>query len=198
MNFALHTIAPAPELLPVNGVFALAALRATGDATVAAARIRSDARDAAEAEQVLAAERSRAERAAFQAATLAQAEAMLAVLAQLEQRFLDQAAPMVADLAQALFLRLAGQLAPAERVAAMLHQLRLHAPPRLADAVLRMHPDDTAAMDVAAVAPGWRIDPDAALSPGCCRLEAASGEWCFDFDGAALALVAGLHDAAGK
>ena len=196
MNFARHTIAPAPELLPVDGVFALAALRATGDATAAAAHIRSEALAAAQAEHMLACERGRAERADLQATTLAQAEAMLAALAQAERRFLDQAAPMVADLAQALFVRLAGELAPAARVAAMLHQLHLHAPPRLVDAVLRMHPDDAAA--AAAGAPAWRLEPDAALAPGCCRLEAASGEWCFDFDAAVLALGAGLRDAAGK
>jgi len=200
MNFARHTIAPAPELLPVDGVFALAALRATGDATAAAAHIRSEALAAAQAEHMLACERGQAERAVLQATTLAQAEAMLAALAQAERRFLDQAAPMVAELAQALFVRLAGELAPAARVAAMLHQLHVHAPPRLVDAVLRMHPDDAAAAAAAAAAcaPAWRLEPDAALAPGCCRLEAASGEWCFDFDAAVLALGAGLRDAAGK
>jgi hypothetical protein len=196
MNFAQHTIAPATELLAVDGVFALAALRATGDATAAAARIRSDARDAAQAEQLLADERSRAERVQSQATALAQAEAMLGALAQLEQRFLDQAADLVADLAQALFLRLAGELAPAARVAAMLYQLRVHAPARLVDPVLRVHPD--AVIDPASVPAAWRVEPDAALVPGCCRLEAASGEWCFDLDAAVLALAAGLRAAAHK
>lgn len=196
MNFAQHTIAPADELLAVDGVFALAALRATGDATLAAARIRSDAHAAAQAAQLLEDERSRAERAHEQAATLVQAEAMLSALGQLEQRFLDQAASLVADLAQALFLRLAGELAPAARVAAMLHQLRVHAPARLVDPVLRVHPD--AVIDPAAVPAAWRVEPDAALAPGCCRLEAASGEWCFDIDAAVLALAAGLRAAAQK
>ena len=199
MNFCQQTIAAVPGLAPAAGVLSLAALRVTSDAVAAAARIRSDAQAQALHEHASAAERSRDERAALEAGTVAQAQSMLAELGQLQRRLLDQAGPIVADLAQALFVRLAGALAPADRLAAMLHQLSASAPPRLVDPVLRLHPADAALADTAPgpLPPAWRVEPDPALAPGRCRLEAASGEWQFDFDAAVLSLGAGLAAQAG-
>ena len=194
MEFCQHSIAPPSGLLPSHGVLSAPALALTSDAGQAAARLLADgrARAAALVEEELA--RSRHDIAAARHKALEQSSAMLAAMERLPRDFLAQAEPTVIQLAQALFQRLVGTLAPAEQAAALLRQLVEAAPLRLPEPVLRLHPQDAAQLAPRLLPPGWALQPDPAQAPRCWRLESRHGEWQFDFDAAVLELVRSLEE----
>lgn len=132
---------------------------------------------------------------AYQQASLRQARTMLAALERMPRDFLAQVEPVVIELAQTLFKRLVGELAPAATAAALLRQLVAAAPPRLLEPVLHMHPVDAALLAPGLVPASWTLRADSALAPRRCRLESASGEWQVDFDAAALELAQTLEGA---
>lgn len=194
MNFCRHSVTLPPGLAASHGVLSAAALALTTDAQEAAARLLADgrARAAALVEEELA--RCRRDIAAAQHKALEQSAAMLAGMERLPRDFLAQAEATVIGLAQALFQRLVGTLAPGEQAAALLRQLVEAAPLRLPEPVLRLHPDDAAGLAPRLVPPGWAVQPDPAQAPRCWRLESSHGEWQFDFDAAVLALAQALDD----
>lgn len=193
MDFCRTRIDAPPGLVATHGILSSAALALSEDARVAAGRLLDQAREQAAAlvEDELA--RCRSEIAARQQEALGQLQAMLAEQERLPREFVARTGPLVIELAQALFLRLAGELAPPERAPVLLRQLQGEAPPRLADPELRVHPDDAQALAPRLLPPGWRVRPDAALARGCYRLESSAGEWLVDFDAATLALADALQ-----
>ncbi len=195
MNFCTATIRTDPGLLADQGVLSRQALTITADAVLAAERIVEQARADADEVTWQADQAAQASVAELQSQTLAQAETMFAALEQLQQVFLERSEDMVVDLAQALFLRLAGELTPRERAALMLRQLLAAAPPRLVEPVLRLHPSEAALIEPDSLPAGWILKADPAMGLQRCRLEAVSGEWAFDFDAAVLALRQGLDGA---
>jgi flagellar biosynthesis/type III secretory pathway protein FliH len=62
--------------------------------------------------------------------------------------------------------------------------LQQEAPPRLHDAVLRLHPEES----VDASGLEWAVQADPSLPRGTCRLEAGGGEWRVSFELALSAL----------
>ncbi|QGZ42145.1 flagellar biosynthesis/type III secretory pathway protein FliH [Pseudoduganella flava] len=183
--FCVARIALDPALLPEHGVLRAADLRHTADAQALAERIVADAHR--ERDALLAAARDEAARLAeaAQAQVLRDADALLAGLRTALERLYDGAEDIVAGLAGTLFERLVLETPPAERVAASYRRVLREAPPKLANAVLRLHPDDVV------LAGGWQwpVQPDPDLATGACRLEADSGQWHADFTAAAAALA---------
>lgn len=195
MDFCRARIEMPPGLAANHGVLSAPALALTTDARLAAERLVTAARAQAAAlvgDELL---RCRADIDARQQEALCQAQAMLAGLERLPREFLARTEPVVIELAQALFMRLVGKLAPAERARALLHQLQAETPLRLPEPVLYAHPDDPVldATHAPELPSGWRARADAALPPGRYRLASAAGEWQVDFDAAALALVRSLE-----
>jgi flagellar biosynthesis/type III secretory pathway protein FliH len=90
-----------------------------------------------------------------------------------------------------LFDKLLLQATPRKRIEASLKRLLRETPPRLMDAVLRVHPDDVDLLPEV----DWEIKRDDTIARGACRLEAASGEWHADFEGAVNALRSAFYDA---
>lgn len=197
MEFCRTRIAMPPGLAATHGVLGGAGLALCADARLAAERLLEAARVQAAALVDEEAARCRADIALGQQQALDQARAMLDALERMPREFLERTEPIVVELAQALFMRLVGELAPAERVAALLRQLQAAAPPRLPEAVLRLHPDEAALLAPGAgTGPalpfGWSLRPDPSLAPGRARLESAAGEWQLDFAAAALELSQAL------
>lgn len=188
--FCVARLTPPAELLAVDGVLRGSDLGLTTDAQALAARIVAQAQ--AERASLLAAaeEQARLSSVAAQASALAESAAMIEGLRQLADGLGERAEGIVIDLAVQLFNRLMLDTTPERRAAASYRRLLLEAPPRLVNAVLRMHPDDIA------LATGWEwpVKADAALAPGVCRLEADSGHWRADFHAAAEALVRALTE----
>lgn len=205
-GFCVEKITVPDKLRARGGVLRSRALGVTADAGLAAERILQSARDQAAA--MLAEAQQRASRLTAEAeeqaqrreqeavqrarvltrdaerATLESADRLLKGLEQANAAFLDRSKDMVVTLVQALYERLVRASTPRERIEAMLAQVSLEAPSRLADAKLHVHPEDVALLP----ALDWEVKPDASLARGTCRLEAASGEWCASFDAAVDAL----------
>lgn len=192
--FCVDRLVPERSLRPEYGILRERALRVTSDARCAAAaivqqaeseasRLLQEARDAAQA-----IERD-AERQVLQ-----RADELLRGLARAEEALLERVQPLVVELAKTLFDRLVDECTPRERVAASLKRIVAEAPPKLADAVLRVHPEDAGL----AAAPEWEIKPDPAIGRGACKLEASAGEWHAAFDAAAAAVRDAFAQAAAR
>ncbi|MBB3121932.1 FliH/SctL family protein [Pseudoduganella violacea] len=173
-----------PRLLPSHGVLHASTREMTADAQLLAERIVEQGR--AEAAQLLAEAQVQARHAVQAAETrvLEQGvqlqQGMEAAMADL----LEQAQDIVLRLAAELYDRLMLETAPQEKIAAACRRLLREAPPKLVNAVLRLHPGDMPAPD----GTPWPCKADPELAPGCCRLEADSGEWRADFNAAAASL----------
>jgi flagellar biosynthesis/type III secretory pathway protein FliH len=200
MNFCVDTIAVNPHLRAQHGILRAAGLPLANHVRRAAHLLQQQARDAAddmlrdardgaaailaearaEAEHLLADARAQASAsgAAERQRVALQAGELLQALEQANRTIVEQVDEMVAGLARALYDRLVMETTPQERIAASLRRVQQEAPPKLIDALLRVHPDD------AALLPGtdWPVKTDMALARGACRLEAASGQWCASFD----------------
>jgi flagellar biosynthesis/type III secretory pathway protein FliH len=122
--------------------------------------------------------------AASQAQVLAEGAALLDGLRAAAAGLAEQAEDIVTVMAGQLFERLMLETTAQQRLAASYRRLLLEAPPRLVNAVLRLHPDELALVEGCE----WPVKADPALAPGACRLEADSGQWRADFHAAAAAL----------
>ena len=185
-TFCVARLTPDASLLAREGVLRAADLGYSADARALAGQILAQAHEQGEA--LLAEARAQAARisAAAQAAVLAEADALMHGLTGALEGVYDSAEDIVADLVRELYDRLVAETTPAERIAASYRRVLQEAPPRLANAVLRLHPDDMAlAGDWQ-----WQLRADPALARGTCRLEADGGEWQADFNAAAAALAA--------
>ena len=192
-TFCVARLAPAPDLLAADGVLRAADMGATGDAHALAARIVANAEAERSAMLAATAEEARLALASAQAQVLAEGTALLDGLRAATDDVCKRAGDIVTDLALQLFERLVLETPPRERVAASYRRLLQEAPPKLVNAVLRLHPDELA------YAEGWEwpVKADAALPPGACRLEADSGQWRADFGAAASALLDALSELKG-
>lgn len=192
-TFCVARLAPAPDLLATDGVLRAASMKATADAHALAARIVADAEAERGAMLAAAAEETRLALATTQAQVLAQATVLLDGLRAATEDLCERAEDIVTGLATQLFERLVLETPPRERVAAGYRRLLQEAPPKLVNAVLRLHPDELAYAD------GWEwpVKGDTALPRGACRLEADSGQWRADFGVAASALLDALSELKG-
>jgi len=183
-EFCIERLDADPRLLPVHGVLHAAARERTADAHRLAGQIVEQAHS--DAQQILDAAAHEAQHAVHeaQARVLEQAMALQRGMDDAMAALLEQAQDMVAELAGTLYERLVLETAPQQKVAAMCRRLLREAPPKLVNAVLRLHPQDMPAPDGLP----WPCQADAGLEPGSCRLEADSGEWHAGFDAAAAAL----------
>lgn len=192
-TFCVARLAPTPDLLATHGVLRAADLGATAEAHALAARIVAEAEAERGAILAAAAEEARLALASAQARVLAEGTALLDGLRAATDDVCGRAEDIVTGLAQQLFERLVLETPPRERVAASYRRLLHEAPPKLVNAVLRLHPDELA------YAAGWEwpVKADAALPRGACRLEADSGQWRADFGAAASALSDALSELKG-
>lgn len=193
-TFCAARLEPSPGLLAADGVLRAADLGATADARALAARIVAEAQAERAAMLAVAAEQSQLSTAAAQAQVLAEGAALLDALRAAADGLCERAEDIVTGLALQLFDRLMLDTTPQQRVAASYRRLLQEAPPRLVNAVLRMHPDELA------LAEGWEwpVKADATLPPGACRLEADSGQWRADFHAAAEALSRAFGEPKGE
>jgi len=183
-TFCVAQLSPPHDLLATDGVLRAADLGATFEAHALAARIVAEAQAERAAMLAAAAQESQQSMAAAQAQVLAEGAALLDALRAAADGLSERAEDIVTGLALQLFDRLILDTTPQQRVAASYRRLLQEAPPRLVNAVLRMHPDELA------LAEGWEwpVKADATLLPGACRLEADSGQWRADFHAAAESL----------
>jgi len=183
-NFCVERIAVPPALRAEHGVLRAPSLRVAADAGRVAGQILQEARE--EAARVRAAAQEDAGRAVRleQERVAARGAAFLSDLMRIEQDLLARVESLVGDLAQQTFDRLVLESTPRERIDAMVRRILLEAPGKLVAPVLSMHPDDIDAAPDSA----WELRSDAGLTPGTCKLEAASGEWRADFELAVAAL----------
>ncbi len=191
-SFCVDTVRRAPGLLAEHGVLRDAALAATADAGLLAERLLAAAR--AEADMLRQQARAAAGAAvrAAEQASLRRAAELLRALERAQVGVLLGVEDLVLELAQGLFERLVLELTPRARIEASLRRLRREAPSGLVAAVLRVHPDDLGRLP----ALDWAVQPDPALRPGDCRLEAGNGAWRAGFEAAVAALGAALAQAA--
>lgn len=189
--FCKARLDPDPRLEPLHGILRGTAIARTADAELLARQIVEQGRQ--EAQQLLAAARDEARQAVHQAQAqvLEQAMRLQQGMDAAMADFLGQAQEMVAELAATLYDQLVLETTARDKVTAGCRRLLREAPPKLVNAVLRLHPQDMPAP------PGlpWPCESDDRLQPGTCRLEADSGEWRADFTAAAAALrqaLAGL------
>ncbi len=183
-DFCIERIAVPPALRAEHGVLRAPSLRVAADAGRAAHQILREAHE--EAARVRASAQEDAGRAVRQEQerVAARGLAFLADLMAVQQELLGRVEELVGDLAQQTFDRLVLESTPRERIDAMVRRILLEAPGKLVAPVLSMHPDDISAAPDGA----WELRSDAGLTPGTCKLEAASGEWRADFELAAAAL----------
>ncbi|WUR13053.1 FliH/SctL family protein [[Empedobacter] haloabium] len=193
-TFCVAQLAPAPELLAADGVLRAADLGTIADAQVLAARVAAAAEEERAILLATAAEEARQALAADQARVLAEGGALLDGLRQAADSLGERAEDIVTALARQLFERLVLETTPEQRVAASYRRLLAEAPPKLVNAVLRLHPDDLAL----AGSWEWPVKADPTLARGACRLEADSGQWHADFGAAASALAAALGEPNGR
>ncbi|WP_028100968.1 FliH/SctL family protein [Pseudoduganella violaceinigra] len=183
-GFCAGRVSVDPDLLSQHGVLHAAAMKRTADAHVLAERIVEQGRE--DAERLLTEARSAAQQAVFDAESRVLEQGMLlqqgmdAAMAGL----LEQAQDIVAGLAGTLYDRLLLQTTDGEKIAAACRHLLREAPPKLVNALLRLHPADMPPPDGLP----WPCEADPALEPGSCKLEAGSGEWRVDLSAAASAL----------
>lgn len=147
-------------------------------------RILADARE--QAQQLTSAEQQR---------VITQASELLQALKQTNDTLLERAEDIIVGLAQTLYDRLVTDTTPRERINVALKRVLQEAPPKLVDALLRVHPEDAALLPEV----DWPVKTDATLVPGACRLEASNGQWCANFDAAVRAVKTafsqGIEDA---
>lgn len=191
-QFCVDRLSIPPRLRPDHGVIDADALAVACDAARAAALILQDAHTQADAVLAAAATAAAAAVQYEQEQVAQQACALLENLRAAQACLLDGVGPLAVDLAALAFARLVVDTAPDERVACAVRRVVEEAPRRLVEAVAWVHPDDAPRMATTA----WEVRHDARLTPGSCRLEAASGEWSSSFDLAALALQAALEQQA--
>ncbi|KRB99101.1 HrpE/YscL family type III secretion apparatus protein [Duganella sp. Root198D2] len=182
-----------PRLQPAHGILRGGAIERTADAHVLAGQIVEQGRQ--EAQQLLAAAQEEARQAVHEAqvGVLEQAMRLQQGMDAAMAEFVDQAQHMVAELAGALYDRLLLETTAREKAAAGCRRLLREAPPKLVNAVLRLHPQD---MPPPHGLP-WPCESDDRLEPGTCRLEADNGEWRADFTAAAAALRQALANLPG-
>jgi len=193
-TFCSARLEPPPDLLASDGLLRAADLGATADAHALAARIVAEAQAERAAMLAAAAEQARLSTAAAQAQVLAEGAALLDALRAAADSLGERAEDIVTGMALQLFDRLMLDTTPQQRVAASYRRLLQEAPPRLVNAVLRMHPDELALAD------GWEwpVKADATLPPGACRLEADSGQWRAHFHAAAQSLSDAFGEPKGR
>lgn len=191
-DFCVETIDCEQSLRPEHGILRVASLAVTSDARSAADRIAQEARAEADALLKQAQEQAQDEVRRAEQQTLERAAQLLQTLEQAHARLLQRSRDIVISVAQGLFERLVMDTTPRERVDAAIKRLLQEAQPGLANAVLRLHPDDIP------LAPEveWEVKPDAGLARGTCRLEASNGEWSADFAAAVSSLKTALDGAA--
>lgn len=184
-QFCVVRLAPDARLRPEHGVLSAAVLELTAQAQLLARQIVQQAE--AEREALLAEARAQAQLAVreSEARVLQEGEQLLQGLRQAMQDLLGGAEDIVTGLARQLYERLVFETTPAERIAAAYRRVLEEAPPKLVNAVLRLHPADMPLLAEVA----WDCKADARLAPGTCRLEADSGEWQADFSAAVAALT---------
>jgi flagellar biosynthesis/type III secretory pathway protein FliH len=188
-DFCVDSITAEPDLRAADGVLRAGSRRITVDAGVVARRIVQDAHD--EAEAMLRRSAQEAKRATEEAEqdAIARAHGLLQALEQANATLLLRGQDIIVGLAQRLFDQLVMDTAPRERIEATLKRVLEEAPSKLVNPVLRVHPDDFGLLP----AVDWDIKADPSLTPGTCRLEAATGEWCADFSAAVTALKAAFE-----
>ncbi|SFL98177.1 FliH/SctL family protein [Rugamonas rubra] len=191
-DFCVATLAPAADLAGRHGVWRGAALARCADAELVARGMLAAAHAEADAVARQARGAALAAEQAVERRTLQRAAELLQGLQGARAALLLRTEELVVDLARALFERLVLEATPRQRVEAALRRLLQEAPPKLAEALLYVHPDDAALLP----ALDWELRHDPALAPGTCRLEAASGEWRADFGAAVAALGSALAAAA--
>jgi flagellar biosynthesis/type III secretory pathway protein FliH len=189
-TFCVERLTPTPDLLASDGVLRAASMGATADAHALAARIVAEAQAERTAMLAAAAEEARLALAEAQAQVLAEGTALLDGLRTATEDLCGRAEDIVTGLALQLYERLVLETVPRERLTASYRRVLQEAPPRLVNAVLRLHPDELAF----AVGWEWPVKADAALPRGACRLEADSGQWRADFSAAASALSEALGE----
>lgn len=191
-GFCVEKIVADERLRPADGILRSEELTVISDARVLAEHIVQEARD--KAADILSQAQSRAKELEQSAENqvFARASELLAGLEEAGATVADRVAGTVIDLVMSLFDRLLLQATPRKRIEASLKRLLRETPPRLMDAVLRVHPNDAGLLPEV----DWEIKHDDTLTRGACRLEAASGEWHADFEGAVNALRNAFYDAA--
>lgn len=191
-GFCVEKIVADERFRPADGILQSEELMVISDARLLAEHIVKEAR--AKAEDILSQAQSRAKELEQSAENqvFARASELLAGLDEAGATVADRVAGTVVDLVISLFDKLLLQATPRKRIEASLKRLLRETPPRLMDAVLRVHPDDAGLLPEV----DWEIKHDDTLARGACRLEAASGEWYADFEGAVNALRSAFYDAA--
>jgi len=183
------------DFRPEDGIFTDDALAVTADARVAAENIVQRAREEAGKLAEEAAQDADLTVEMAQQEVLSKAENLLAALRETHDQFLDRAETIVIDLVRELFLRMAADMGPEQRIETALKQLRREVPRRLVDAVLSVNPEDLPLLPATAE---WDLKPDSTIPRGACRLEASNGEWKADFDAAVKSLTKSLSAAAAE
>jgi flagellar biosynthesis/type III secretory pathway protein FliH len=188
-DFCVATITAEPDLRAANGVLRAGSRRITADARVIARQVLQDAHDEAEAVLCRATEQAtRATQDAEQDA-ITRARGLLQALEQAHATLVLRGQDIIVDVAQRLFDQLVMDTAPRERIEATLKRVLEEAPSKLVNPVLRVHPADfdlVPSID-------WEVKADPSLTPGTCRLEAATGQWRADFSAAVAALKAAFE-----
>jgi flagellar biosynthesis/type III secretory pathway protein FliH len=187
-SFCIDTIHIDPSLRPQHGVLRVAALAVTSDARHAAQRIIDEANAQAEAIVQQAQEEAQEHLRTTQEDTLQQAAELLRGLEEANAALLDRVQPVVIDLVQNLFARMAMKATPRKQIETSLRRLLDEVPSKLVNPVLRVHPDDVGLLPEVE----WEVVPDANLVPGTCLLQADSGEWRADYAASVTALTAAL------
>jgi flagellar biosynthesis/type III secretory pathway protein FliH len=185
-EFCVDSITPEANLRAEHGILRAGALAVTSDARHASTLIVQQAQ--AEADKIMEEARVEAQRLAKGAeqGALQRAAHLLRALEQVNETFLLRAQDTIITIAQRLFDQLVAASTPREQIEAALRRVMREAPSKLVNPLLRVHPEDAALIP----AIEWEIKPDANLSRGMCRLEAAGGEWCADFSASVAALNA--------
>jgi flagellar biosynthesis/type III secretory pathway protein FliH len=111
---------------------------------------------------------------------------LLQALQQAQDTVLERVEEIVTGLVQTLYDRVVMETTPQERIAAALRRVVQEAPPKLVDALLRVHPEDAALLPEL----DWPVKNDTTIARGACRLEASNGQWCANFDAAVTAVKA--------
>lgn len=177
-DFCLDTIICDYSLRPYRGVLHLHAFAVAADAREAAQCMRDVAQ--VDAGALLQNAHAEADRLVsdLEAQTLQRADELIKALERTKATFLGQAEDIIIGLAKGLFDQLVMDATPREKLDAALKRVIRETSSRRGSPLLRVHPDDVASLPEVE----WEVTPDASLTLGSCRLEAASGEWCADFD----------------
>jgi flagellar biosynthesis/type III secretory pathway protein FliH len=191
MSFCVEAVTSPANFRASNGVLRKSAFSIIADATIAAEKILKEAEE--QAQLILEQANTEAQNAVhhMEQDTFERAQQLLQALENERTVFLERAQDMVIELGQTLFERLVLETTPKQRLEASFKRIVREAPPKLAGALLRVHPDDFDYLPSVE----WERKADASLSPGMCRLEATNGEWCADFNAAVSALKAAFTEA---